>query len=100
VVERDEGKGAEGPEDEGVGEAGKWALANDLGLAENFPEEVPEALADVSEMKAGVRFGAEDSLKDKVKTPPKGPSGCNYEGEKEHLLEDREAIRLGQSRNV
>jgi hypothetical protein len=96
VVERNQGKRAEGPENECVSEAGKRPFANDFGLAEDFPEEVPEALAEVSELKAGVRSGAEDSLEDKTKTSPKAPPGCNYEGEKDHLLEGREALWFSQ----
>jgi len=100
VVERDECEGAKGPEDEGVGQAGERTLPDDLSLAENFPKEVPDAFADVGEMKAGVGLGAEDSLEDKVKTPPKAPSGGNHEGEEEHLLDGREALRLSQCRKV
>jgi hypothetical protein len=54
VVERDEREGEEAPEDEGVGDAGQRALADDFGLAEDFPEEIPDALADGEEMEAGV----------------------------------------------
>ncbi len=46
VVERDQRKGAEGPEDEGVGQARQRALADDFGLAEHFPDEVADALAE------------------------------------------------------
>ena len=56
MVQRDQRKGAEPPEDEGVGQAGQWPFANDLGLAENLPEEVPDALADGKEMEAGSFF--------------------------------------------
>ncbi len=52
VVERDQRKGAEGPEDEGVGEAGERALADDFGLEEDFPDEVADALADGEEVEA------------------------------------------------
>jgi hypothetical protein len=67
VVERDQGKGAEGPEDEGVGEAGQRALADDLGLAEDFPEEVPDALADGEEVEAASFF----DLRILLRTTPK-----------------------------
>ncbi len=43
VVQRDQRKGAEAPEDEGVGQAGKRALANDFGLAEHLPDKFPHA---------------------------------------------------------
>ena len=36
VIEGDEGEGAESPEDEGVGDAGEGALANDFGLETDF----------------------------------------------------------------
>src|SRR6266702_2189841 len=45
VVQRDQRKGQKAPEDERVREARQWPLANHLGLAEHFPEEVPDALA-------------------------------------------------------
>ena len=41
VVERDQRKGAEGPEDESVRQTGERALANDFGLAEHLPERNP-----------------------------------------------------------
>jgi hypothetical protein len=100
VVEGDKRKGAEGPEDECVGEAGEWALLDDLGLAENLPKEVPEALANVRKMKARVGLRAEDALENKMKTPPKAPSGCNCQGEEKHLLIGREALRLSQDGKV
>ena len=49
-------KAQEGPEDEGVGEAGERALADDFGLEEDFPDEVADALADGEEMEAGSFF--------------------------------------------
>ena len=69
MVERDERKGEEAPEDEGVREAGKRALANDLGLAEHLPEEVPYPLADGSEVEVGVFAGGEDVAQDAVEAP-------------------------------
>ena len=49
VVQRDQRKGAEAPEDEGVGQAGQRALADDFGLAEHLPDKVPDAAADGKE---------------------------------------------------
>ena len=46
MVQRDEGKSAESPEDEGVSEAREWPLADNFGLAEDFRYEVPDAAAD------------------------------------------------------
>ena len=56
MVEADEGEGEESPKDEGVGEAGERALAYDFSLAENLPEEVPDAAADGVEGEVGVFF--------------------------------------------
>ena len=74
VVQRDEGEGAESPEDEGVGEAGQGALADDFGLADDFPEEVPDAFADGREAEFGVFSGFEDSLEDWAETTPEQSS--------------------------
>ncbi len=46
MVQRDEGEGAESPEDKCVRDAGEWALADDFGLEEDFRYEVPDAAAD------------------------------------------------------
>ena len=64
VIEGDESEGAESPEDEGVGEAGERALANDLGLAEDFPEEVPDAFTDGSEAEVRIFSGFENAIED------------------------------------
>ncbi len=56
MVERNQGKGAETPEDEGMRQAGQRALANDFGLEEHFPDKIPNALADGKEVKAGSFF--------------------------------------------
>ncbi len=56
VVEADQGEGEESPEDEGVGEAGERALTDDLALAEDLPEEVPDAAADGVEGEVRVFF--------------------------------------------
>jgi hypothetical protein len=44
VVEGDQREGEESPEDEGVGDAGERALADDFALAEDLPDEVADAL--------------------------------------------------------
>src|SRR5579859_7411345 len=46
VIECYKCEGTKSPEDEGVCEAGQRTFADDLGLAEYFPEEIPNALAD------------------------------------------------------
>ena len=64
VVERDQGEGEESPEDEGVGDAGQRALADDFGLAEDFPDEVADAAGDGAEREAEVFAGGEDGAED------------------------------------
>ena len=86
VVERDQHKGAEGPEDEGVGEAGGGPLADDFGLEEDFPDEVADALADGEEMEAGVFFRLEDFIEDDAEAAPEGPRGGEDQGGEEQLL--------------
>ena len=56
VVESDQRKGAEGPEDESMGKAGEWALVDDFGLEEDFPDEVADALGDREEVEGRVFF--------------------------------------------
>ena len=75
MVEADQGEGEESPEDEGVEEAREWALADDLGLAEDFPEEIPSAFADMGEMKAGIFARLEDLVEDDAETLPEEPGG-------------------------
>jgi hypothetical protein len=60
VIERDQGEGEESPEDESVGEAGERALADDLGLAEDLPDEEPDALSQWMEGKVIIFFGVQD----------------------------------------
>ena len=75
MIEADEGEGEESPEDEGVGEAGERALADDLALAEDLPEEVPDAAADGLEGEVRVFFGAEDGAEDGAEAPEEESSG-------------------------
>ena len=72
MVERDQGEGAEGPEDEGVGQAGEGALADDLGLAEHLPDELPDSLADREEAKAGILLRFQDFVEDEAEAAPEG----------------------------
>ena len=74
VIEGHEGEGAESPEDEGVGDAGQGALADDFGLAEHFPEEVPDAFADGSEAEARVFFDLRMRLRMGLKRLKKRPA--------------------------
>jgi len=100
VVKRDQGEGQEGPEYEGVGEAREWAFADDFGLAKHLPEEVPGALADGEEVKAGVFFRFEDFVEDHTEAAPeeigRGEDHC---GEDE-LLEKGEVLGFGKDGEI
>ena len=60
MIEADKGKREEAPEDEGMCDAGEWALPDDFALAEDFPEEVPCSAADGAQSEVCVFFGTED----------------------------------------
>src|SRR5487761_2040218 len=77
-------------------ESGKRALANDLGLTENFPEKIPHATADREEMKAGILLRLEDFVEDGAEAPPK--EGARKQGQygKEQLFPEGEVLRLSQ----
>jgi len=96
VVQRDQGKGAESPEDEGVRQAGQRALADDLGLKGYFPEEIPEALADGEEAEAGVFFGLENFGEDNAEPEPEGRDGGGDQHDEEQFLREREGLRFSQ----
>ena len=96
MVESDQDKGAEGPKDEGVRQAGKRPLTDDFGLEEHFPDKVPDALADGEEVKAWVLFRLKDFVEDFAETAPEAaPRGDGQPGE-EQLLKEREVLRLSQ----
>ncbi len=80
MVQGNEGEGAESPEDEGVGQAGKRALADHFGLAEDFPEEIPDALADGEEMEGGVFLRLQDFVQDNAETTPEEVGGGDDQG--------------------
>ena len=75
VIQRDQGEGAESPEDKGVGQSGQRALSDDFSLAEHFPEEVPHPLADGRKAEIRVLFGSEDAFENRSESPPKQHSG-------------------------
>ena len=56
VIEGNKGEGEEGPEDKGMSEAGKRSLPDDLGLQEDFPDEVADARSNGEEVETGVFF--------------------------------------------
>lgn len=96
MVERDQGEGEEGPEDECVGEAGERALADDLGLGCNFPEEVSDPLADGEEVEAGVFFRFEDLVEDQAEATPEEVAGGEDDPGEEELLKEGEVLGFGQ----
>ncbi len=96
MVERDQGKGAEGPEDEGMRQAGKRALANDFALEEHLPDKIPNALADGEEVKAGVFLRFEDFVKDGPEAAPETRYRCHSQTGEEQLLRKGEVPRLSQ----
>ena len=80
MVERDQDKGAEAPENKGVGQAGQGPLADDLGLESDLPDEIPEAPADGREAEAGVWLGMEDFAEDNAEAEPEtGGGGGNQQ---------------------
>ena len=98
VVQRDQNKGAEAPEDEGVGQAGQGALADDFGLAEDFGEEVPRAAAHVIEVEAGIFPRLENPVQDRPKAAPEERKGACGQSQKKRFLRQREVLGLGQRR--
>ena len=98
MVERDQREGQKAPEDEGVGQAGKRPFANDLGLAENFPEKVPDAPADGEEVKAGVFAGFEDLVDDHAEAFPEERRGDSNQRDQEELFNQREMVRFGEQK--
>ena len=96
VVERDEGKGAEGPEDKSVGKTRKRALADDLGLAEHLPYKFPDALADGEEAKGGVLPGFQDFVEDQAEAARESSGRGDGQCGKKQLLKEGEVLRLGQ----
>ena len=97
MVEGDQDKGAETPEDQGVGEAGERALADDLGLEGYLPDEIPEAAADGEEAEAGVGLGLEDFAEDYAKTEPETGGGGGDQHDEEQFLHEGEVLRFSQS---
>ena len=95
MIEGDEGEGAESPEDEGVGEAGQGAFADDFRLADDLPEEVPDAAAE-SEVEAGILFRFEDAVENEAETSPEERGGSDDERCEEQFFPKREVLRLCQ----
>jgi hypothetical protein len=96
MIERDQYKGAETPEDEGVGEAGQRTLADNLGLKEHLADKIPDALADGEEVEAGVFLRFEDFVEDDAEAAPESCSRCGDEHDEEQFLDEREVLRFSQ----
>ena len=96
MVQRDQDKGAETPEDQGVGQAGQRALANDFSLEGYLPEKIPEAAADGEEMEAGVGLGLEDFAEYNAKTEPETGGGGGDQHNEEQFLRKGEVLRFSQ----
>lgn len=83
MIQRDESKSAESPEDEGVGETRQRALPDDFGLAHHLPDEVPDTIADREEAKIRVFPGAQDVTQDGAEAAceecGRGRSDCEEE---------------------
>ncbi len=96
MVQRNQHKGAEGPEDEGVGQAGRGPLADDFGLKKHLPDEVADALADGKEVKARVLFRFEDFVQDHAEAQPEGACRGYGQRSEEQSFCKREVQRLSQ----
>ena len=96
MVERDQGEGEESPEDEGVGDAGEWALADDFGLAEDFPDEVFDALRDGAEGPAEVFAGGEDVAEDGGEAEEEESGGGAGEDQQQDDFEGGEVLGFGE----
>ncbi len=68
MIERDEAEGAKSPEDEGVEKARNGPLLNDLGLADDLPEEVPNPAGQGMQLEVGVRLGLAQERNDDRQT--------------------------------
>ncbi len=86
MVERDERKGEKSPEDESVGETGERALLDDFGLADDFPEEVPDALADGRDVEVGIFARSKDVPEYAIEAPEETDQRKNHEDGQQHDL--------------
>ncbi len=96
MVQGDESEGEEAPEDEGVGDAGEGALLDDLGLAEDFPDEVPDAAADWEKTEAGIAARVSDLVNDEAEALPEEGGRGEEEGDEEELFGEGEMRGFGE----
>jgi hypothetical protein len=79
-----------------MGEAGERALTNDFRLAKDLPDEVPDALAEGKDMKAGVFPGVKDFVEDGPDAEPESDGrGHSQAGEKQ-LFKERKVLGFSQ----
>ena len=69
-----------------------------FGLAENFPEEIPDAFADMGELKSGVFSGFQDLVDDDAKALPEERRRGDDQGCEEQLFKEPEMIRFGEEK--
>ena len=98
MVERDQGEGEESPEDEGVGEAGERALADDLGLEEDLPDEIADAAADGADGEAEVLAGSKDGAEYGGEAEEEECGGRGGEGQQQDDFERGGVLGLGKYR--
>ncbi len=91
-------KCAEAPENKGMCKTREWALLDDLCLAEDLPEEIPDAAADGSEVKCRVLFGLENFVQNGTKTAPEKRARRNKKNREANLFAGRKMLRLGKGK--
>ena len=96
MVESDEGEGAESPEDEGVRETWEGPLADDFGLTNDFPEEVPHALTDGGDAEVRIFFGMKDAAENRGEAAEEDCGRGDDEGEKKELFPRLEGLGFSQ----
>jgi hypothetical protein len=69
-----------------------------FGLAEDFPDEVPDALADGEEMEAGVFFDLQDFVEDGAEAAPEGCGRGDDQRGEEQLLKGWGSARVGSEK--
>ena len=94
VIDADEGKRAESPEDKCMREAGQRPLADDFGLAEDFPDEVLDSLCDGPQRPAEVFASLEDVAEDGSEAEEEERCGGGNEDKQENDFDGREVLRF------
>ena len=96
MVQGHQGESEESPEDEGVGEAGNWALADDLRLEEDFANKRPDAFRDGRERPAQVFASGEDSAQDGGEAQEEKCGRGGGEDQQQNDFERGEVLGLGE----